>query len=394
MKNLIFSKAITGLVMIPVSFGLLACEKSNRTFSLLDAASSFNQSATYEPRKVDILWVVDNSGSMATSQQALTDNFSSFINKFQEKQSDFHMAVTGTDAWRAAYQAAGPGKDILLKMRRGPIVQNAGIWGYSPDSGVGNDLMTKLTLNLTNVFTINAKQGINGSGDERAFASMVDFLSSSLNTGFRRPDAILSVIILSDEDDFSVNTSSYVAGLYDDENDSHPAVLPVDNNPTSLYQLYQDSRLYSVASFKASLDNLAGSGNYNVNAIAVKDTACRYSLNHPASGGTFMGHRVGRRYMDIAAQTGGATYSLCDSFGTSLDLISDSLIKLTSVFKLGREPVVSSIKVIVNGIEVPNNPSTGWTYNSADWSISFASSAVPKEGDNIQIYFTPMVASN
>ena len=392
MRNLMSKKMQVGLLALPLSAGLMACEKSDRTFSLLDAASSFQQSATYEPRKVDILWVVDNSGSMQSSQQNLTDNFNSFINKFQEKESDFHMAVTGTDTWRAAYQAPGAYKDILLKMRQGPIANlGGGVWGYSPDSGVS--IMNKLTSNLTNVFTTNAKLGINGSGDERAFSSMIDALNSGLNSGFRRPDAILSVIILSDEDDFSANTSTYVAGQFEDENDSHPAVLPVNAAPTSLYALYQDPRLFSVSSFKASLDSIAGVGNHSVNAITVTDSVgangtitktaeqCRYELNHPAGQPVAMGKRVGRRYNQLADMTGGAKFSLCEDFGTSLDIISESLIKLTSVFKLNREPLVSSIRVVVNGVDVPNNPSTGWTYNAADWSISFASSAVPSVVD-------------
>lgn len=405
MKNNLIAKAQLGLLLLPVSFGLTACEKSNRSFSLLDAASSFNQSAVYEPRKVDILWVIDNSGSMATSQQNLADNFNSFINRFQEKQSDFHMASIGTDAWRGAYQADTLYKDKLLKTRQGPIVQSSGVWIYSPDSGVG--IMDKFTTNLTDVFMKNAKLGTSGSGDERAFASMIDALNYSGNSGFRRADALLSVIILSDEDDFSFNTSSFIAGnSYEDENDSHPAVLPVDTTPGSLYLLYQDSRLYSVDSFKSSLDTMVGAGNYSVNAITVADSIdtngnvtktseqCRYELNHPASGGTMMGHRIGRRYMELANKTGGDVYSICDDFGTSLDMISESLIVLTSVFKLGREPVVSTIQVVVNGSVVPNDPSIGWTYNSTDWSISFAQSVVPKQGDSIQIYFTPARAEN
>lgn len=393
MKKAMLSKVQTSLLVIPMTMGLAACEKSDRTFSLLDAASSFDQSATYEPRKVDILWVIDNSGSMATSQQALTDNFNSFINRFQEKESDFHMAVTGTESWRAAYQANASYKDILLKMRRGPLAQISGVWGYSPDSGVG--IMDKMTGNLSTVFTTNAKQGISGSGDERAFSSMMDTLNYSGNNGFRRSDAVLAVIIVSDEDDFSGTTSDFFAGLYfEDENDSHPVTLPASADAWSLYQLYRDSRLHSVASYKTALDTYAGAGNYSVNAIAVKDTNCRYSLNHPSGQPAAMGKRIGRRYMELADMTGGQTFSLCDNFGTSLDLLSESIAKLTSVFKLNREPVISTIQVFVNGAAVPNDPVNGWTYNPANWSVSFADAVLPSVGDNIQIFFTPVIAGN
>lgn len=46
--------------------------------------------------KVDILWVVDNSGSMKNEQEALANNFEIFINDFIDRNLDFNMAVTTT----------------------------------------------------------------------------------------------------------------------------------------------------------------------------------------------------------------------------------------------------------------------------------------------------------
>ncbi len=47
---------------------------------------------------MDILWVVDNSGSMCQEQKALRDNFNAFITTLQDASLDFHIAVTTTHA--------------------------------------------------------------------------------------------------------------------------------------------------------------------------------------------------------------------------------------------------------------------------------------------------------
>ena len=366
---------------------LSACDKTDRTFSLLDAGSSFQQSPTYTQRKLDILWVVDNSGSMESSQTNLTNSFSSFINRFQTLNYDFHMAITSTDSWRAAYVANQTSKDILRSLRVGPINFTTTPYSWLTNSGVR--IMDRTTPNLANVFISNAAQGTLGSGDERAFSSFQEVLNNVTNSDFRRADAVLAIIIVSDEDDFSANTSAFVPGAYDDEVDSDP-VVPVDTgSATDMFHLYNDIRLFPVSNYKTYLDGLVGAGNYSVNMIGVMDTQCKSFLNS-----SFGGRRIGRRYMQLADQTAGVKASLCDNFGQSLTLISDSIISLTSTFKLNREPVVATIAVKVNGVDVPQDPTNGWTYNATDWSVTFHGTAVPAAGAAVQIFFTPKSAAN
>lgn len=370
------------------AMAMTACEKTDRTFSLLDAGSSFQQSATYVPKPVDVLWVVDNSGSMESSQSGLTSNFQSFINGFQQKGYDFHMAVTGSDAWRAAYQSNATNKSMLQRARQGEINFTTNPLSWLTNSGIG--IMNRSTPNLANVFITNATQGIKGTGDERAFQSMREFLNASINSGFRRPDASLAIIILSDEDDFSATTSSYVAGEYYEEVNSDPLVLPSSNDPDNIYNLYRDSRLHTVASYKTYLDGLVGAGNYSVNMIGIMDQACKTSLND-----SFTGRRIGRRYMELVDATGGVKTSLCANFGESLEIIAQSIVSKNGVFKLDRQPIESTLRVVVNGSTVPNSATWGWTYNPETLEVTFSpEDAIPNVGDNVQIYFTPLTAAN
>jgi len=67
------------------------CEKGAGTFSVLTKAEQYVQSDAYIARKVDVLFVVDNSSSMSSSQTNLANNFSSFIGKFISKGFDSEL---------------------------------------------------------------------------------------------------------------------------------------------------------------------------------------------------------------------------------------------------------------------------------------------------------------
>ncbi len=363
-----------------------ACEKTNRSFSLLNSNESFQQTAQYTSRKIDILWVVDNSGSMQSSQNNLTANFQSFIQKFQSLNYDFQMAVTSTDAWTALYQNDARYSSILKSLRRGKITGDAGAgWSFSPDSGVS--IIDGNTANISQTFLTNAEQGITGTGDERAFSSIKQVLD--FNPLFLRADAFLAVIIVSDEDDFSGNTSNFIAGDYNNESNSDPVTLTNTGSNTDLFHLYSDTRLDSVDSYKSYLTSLKGAGQFSVSMIGVLDNACKTQLNT-----SFGGRRIGRRYMQLAQSTNGAQTSLCGNFGTSLQLISDSIIELSSSFILRREPIPESISVSVNNVAVAQNATNGWTYNNSNWTITFHGTAVPAQGADVQISFQPVRATN
>ncbi|MBO9667186.1 MAG: hypothetical protein J7501_10280, partial [Bdellovibrio sp.] len=84
---------------------LAGCGKGGGSYSTLADSSSYKQEATYETKKIDILWIVDNSGSMESSQANLASNFQSFIARFNQSNHDFHMAVATTDGWMKQFSS-------------------------------------------------------------------------------------------------------------------------------------------------------------------------------------------------------------------------------------------------------------------------------------------------
>lgn len=334
-------------------FALSSCEKSGGSFSLAADSSQFQQSAIFTPRKLDVLFVVDNSGSMKTSQSNLAQNFPSFINYFKDRGYDFKIAVTTTDAFYGD-QFINDGCS-LCNVEQTQFQASADVSGGVPIRVIDNN-----TPNLETIFSANVQVGILGSGDERAFSSFKAALNSPLNTGFHRSSAYLSVIIVSDSDDFSADTIDL------EEDYNFPSLHPVEN-----YVQY-------LKTFTAGLP----STDFSVSTIGVLDVACKNLLNKEK--------KIAHRYMALSDATGGTKNSLCSSFDTVLNNISAQIAgNVQAQFQLDRTPVVSSIRVIINDQLVPQDAVNGWTYDPATKIVTVHGTYSPESGASIIINFDP-----
>src|SRR5207253_7386084 len=151
------------------------------------------------PNKVDILLVIDDSGSMKTDQLKLASKLSGFASQLESSSvsMDWQMCVTVT-------------RDQLIS---GKYYWGASVnWvGYTPASGP-QYLLKKGTSGLNDIFTktINAiGAGVPGSGDERGIKAAYHHFyngepGASGSSGCYRKDAAVAVIVISDEDERSV----------------------------------------------------------------------------------------------------------------------------------------------------------------------------------------------
>lgn len=234
-----------------------------------------------ESRKLDVLFVIDNSGSMGPVQNKVVQSIPRFVNEFKENGYDFRMAVTTTDAYYGD-QFSGAGCSLCH--------ESQSAFRGSPR------FVDQNTPQLIEKFVANINVGISGSGDERAFSSFKAALQSPMNASFHRPEAYLAVIIISDEEDFS-------------------------HDSLDINESYTQSTLHPVAQYKTFLEDLtaghAGTG-FSVSTISILDDACRLSLNTYG--------KVASRYMEIADITGGSKNSLCDSMTRSFDNIRNLIL--------------------------------------------------------------------
>lgn len=341
---------LTG-ILISLNVG---CGARNMSFDLLAESATFNQNTAEVSGKIDILWVIDNSGSMDTSQQAIASNFQRFIDKFQQNGFDFQIAVTTSDAYKDDFDPT-----LGMAVYRSGTYQNA-----QNQTVTAPKILNKNTPDLQKAFIANIIRGTSGSGDERTFSSMHAAIVNTTNQamGFPRADAYLAVIMVSDEDDFSWNGTANKEYLYDD-----PA-------------------LYTLASYVSFLDGLTTSTptnrRYNVNSIAIQDENCRTALG----GG---GRKIAIRQNGLASMTSGILGSLCADFGTTLSSISNKIIELSTQFYLQRKPRDGSLRVFVSGTEVLASEANGYTYNSTNNSITFHGTSVPSAGAQITVSYDP-----
>jgi hypothetical protein len=170
---------------------ITSCQVQERV--LIDQVDNFVQNQAQTP-KVDILWVIDNSGSLGDEQDALAANFSSFIDKFIERNVDFKMAITTTDA----YWSRNPVKWVC------------------PDKNLDAAAAASNQAKFISDFQECVHVGTGGASVEKGFDSSLTFLNLYKDS-FLRPNAYLVMVMLSDEEEQSSVTVSnfvdYIAGL-------------------------------------------------------------------------------------------------------------------------------------------------------------------------------------
>jgi hypothetical protein len=292
--------------------------------------------------RVDVLFVVDNSGSMMEEQQSLGQNFAAFLSAANQASVDYRIGVTTTG-----------------------LDSSPGGWSECPGGAQGGEngrlfpvdnsrprVITPSTPNAASIFAANTRVGVchwNEQGLDAAHRALSDPLmynqddprtaqGNDGNGGFLREDAKLAIIFLSDEEDFS-------------------------SQPVSFYETY----------FLALKGN--DKSKLSINAI----TGPMDLSTCPTSSSS------GSRYMRLAEATGGVVESICTpNWAASLEKLSNSAFGPNRRFTLSEEPADSTrIVVTVDGVQV----TTGWQYEAGSNSILFERTAAPPPGSLIEVTY-------
>lgn len=219
-------------------------------------------------KDVDVLFVIDNSGSMGEEQAALAKNFGSFVEVLEQKGVDanYRLGVTTSDMGHGKCPASGDRGVLQLKSCRnresdftdpqgdfsrfntacksickytddqlkivptkikGSKSKKARRWIERID---GETNIADKKISAADAFQCFGPQGINGCGYEAQLDSMyyallraesgpkLDSGKENVNSGFMRKSAILAVVQVTDEIDCSLNTENSVfkkeSGVY------------------------------------------------------------------------------------------------------------------------------------------------------------------------------------
>lgn len=168
-----------------------------------------------ECQKMDIVFVVDDSGSMEEEQASLATNFPKFVTvleAFKTKSGaklDYRVAVTTTGR-DVKYSIEAPGFGKLPMNEKG----DNGAFRNTKSCGGTKRWVDKGDSGGSQTFSCRAKAGTSGPSIEMPLEalklSLVDRVADGTNAGFLRDDALLAVVILTDEDDCSRRDNDFV----------------------------------------------------------------------------------------------------------------------------------------------------------------------------------------
>jgi len=160
--------------------------------------------------KMDVVFVVDDSGSMAGAQAKLRATFAPMVtalNAFNPKSGvpvDYRFAVTSTDTVRSPTMAGQGGFVTMPTSACNP--------------GPSRSWIQRTDADAAAALSCRADLGTAGSATEKPLDALVLSLTDRLadqNLGFLRSDALLAFVILTDEDDSSTNTADLTIGKLD-----------------------------------------------------------------------------------------------------------------------------------------------------------------------------------
>lgn len=290
-----------------------------------------------EKRPIDILFVIDDSGSMSPYQQSLATNLESFMRFANSQLVDYRIAVTTTDV------DTGDGENGRFV----PLV-SSGQWpaaGASPPR-----VLTRSTPDVMRAFQTNVSVGIEGSGTERGLEAAYRALSpqnlAGHNAGFLRDDAMLSIIAVTDEAEQSEADLNFYY---------------------SYFLSIKGARRANLLSFSAICETDAGN-----------------SGNH------------GGRYIEMAKRTGGIVSSIhTANWARDLEKLGQAAFGYKSRFVLTSTPDESSIEVVVDGRPVPSEDeeSRNWWYDPVGNLVEFNPHAIPEPGQSLEVTYSVVCGS-
>ena len=332
------------LLLATLSFLLTNCAPGESTFLTSPNADNSNTSAESKIKsekiikpKVDILFVLDNSGSMADNNETLKLNISQFVSSFtQNDDVDYQISTT------TVYDSDYFSRDSFIK--KYGEVQNGRLSAViTPDT----------SDHLEKIFNVEPANSGQAPIYEELFSPVKAVLT---NNKFIREDSLFVLVLVSDAETSDRDIAA--------------------------------SELKDLIS-KKSNDNFL---TFAAISRSVDKDGCFKDFN---SKGDIPKNPV--RVESFIEQTDGKTFSLCSKdFGEELTDFGLEIKKKLSTksFKLKSQPDIKSLEVTMNGKLLAPDQEIGWTYDSDNKLIKI-NDGVDFEGTAlIEINYKPINASD
>jgi hypothetical protein len=226
------------------------------------------------------MFVVDNSGSMEEEQANLGDSFPEFANLLGAYTTtdgtpiDFRIALT-TTARTSDFTIVIPGFGSMPQHHTGDDGR------FRDGCGSSARWLDNSAPSLASTLSCRANVGTNGPSVEMpllmAKYALVDRVTDGTQPGFLRDDALLALVMLTDEDDQSTTLDHFTIGPGDD--------VPLDWNPADEIQ-FLDSLKGNRSRWAAGV--IAGDGDCSSTfGMAADATRLKQFVNMAGSQGVF-----------------------------------------------------------------------------------------------------------
>jgi hypothetical protein len=334
-------------------------------------------------REVDLVFVINNSPSMAAHQSRIADNLSRFRQLFHARDLDYRIGVLTTDFVNADSRYPPDDQRFFKEVRSvqldqagNPVLDSRGQSKQMTKRVASNGMLVTLpvmaqpwvTLQTPDsIFAELVKVGTKGDSNRTAFTSVYNFVAGYYNKqhAFLRPDATTIVVFFMDEEETRM-------AVWKEQRRGPAQAEWIENGklPDLLNQ-------YNARNPRARL-TLDGYINYWVLRpfIIAKGNKRGKLEMHAVVSPNNLSHRR------AAELTGGTVLNIESDFSGPLAALGDRIADTVAV---ALEPIEGtatfykkSLRVLVDGQEMRPDPQDGWVYDELTHSIRFQGAAKKK----------------
>ena len=324
-------------------------------------------------RQVDLVFVINNSRSMAPHQQRIAENLRRFRRLFDERQLDYRIGVLTTDFVDQGERTAKTVASVQFDAAGRPVLDRKQQPKRTTKEVASNGNLVTLPVLLQPwvtpqtpdaVFAELVKVGTNGDSNRTAFTAVYNFVANAQagQHALLRPEATTIVVYFMDEEETRMATWQPQPGGGRKaewvENGRLPELIQSFNarHPTQRQTLDGYINFWVLRPFIIVKGNQRG--KIEMHAVVTPS-----NISH-------------RRAAEL---TGGTVLNIESDFSAPLaalgDRIADTVAVALDPVDPGATLARKSLQVLVDGQPVPADPENGYVFDERTHSIRFQGAA-------------------
>lgn len=331
-------------------------------------------------REIDLVFVINNSRSMAAHQERIATSLSRFRQLFDQRDLDYRIGVLTTDFVNTRAGSSRNNQSSYKKVRSvqfdpqgNPVVDRKGRPKKTTKRVASNGNLVTLPVmsqpwvtpdTPDSIFAELVKVGTNGDSNRTAFTSVYNFVADYYQKRhtFLRPEATTIVVFFMDEEE------TRMAAWEEKRDGSRQAKWIQNGKLPDLIDDYNERGSQS----RQTLDGYLNYWVLRPFIIAKGNKRGKLEIQAVVSPDNISHRRA-------AELTGGTVLNIESEFSEPLAALGDRIAETVAValdpVDLGASFYQKSLRVLVDGQEVFADPENGFVYDQRSHSIRFVGAA-------------------